>query len=272
MLMNRSIKVLVIAVLGLAALSFSSLVMGQTNFLVTIEQPGVQESNLFTNPDQFGATEVFVESFNSQLVGFDSAGFSFAGDDQIGNYSQSNIVSADVFGGARGADGYFTVHPGRNGSPGDAVVSIFHLDIPQRYFGFWWSAGDASNELEFYQDGVLIQRFTTADVIDFLGNESNTDDYFGNPNAGFLGGNQAEPYGFLNFFANPQLETVVFDEIHFINESASSGFESDNHTIAASFEGISGEEIISPVPEPTTWTVILLMAFLRCCCLRFRTA
>ena len=76
--MNRSIKVLMIAVLGLAASSFSSLVMGQTNFLVTIEQPGVQESNLFTNPDQFGATEVFVENFNSQPVVFDSAGFSLS--------------------------------------------------------------------------------------------------------------------------------------------------------------------------------------------------
>jgi hypothetical protein len=139
-----------------------------------------------------------------------------------------------------------TVNPTiTSGAPTQTTIT---LTSGERYFGLWWSAGDPHNVLEFFSHGTLLFTFTTADVLSFLESDRVPPErralYFGNPNR-FTNGqrqNIDEPYAFLNFFADPLHPNVTFDEIILTND-ATSGFESDNHTIAAAYTSVTGEEI-----------------------------
>jgi hypothetical protein len=219
---------------ALATLAAASGALAQ--FVVTIEAPGVQSSQLANDPAAFGATDVEEETFDSLPAGINTP-IPFT---SVGSYDSGLVVSADVFGGAGGVGQYLTV----NTNLGSPATTTLALSNPKRYFGLFYSAGDSQNVLEFFNNGTLIDTFTTADVIDFVNAQPNASQYFGNPNGG---GNGGEPYAFLNFFANPG---VTFNEIRFSN-GAGSGFESDNHTLATDFTSISGTPI-NPVPEPST--------------------
>ena len=62
------------------------------------------------------------------------------------------VSSADNFGGAGGKGNYMTVDNSKN----DAVnPTTLTLTAPQRYFGFWWSAGDAKDVISFYSGNTL---------------------------------------------------------------------------------------------------------------------
>ncbi|MBR8840204.1 MAG: PEP-CTERM sorting domain-containing protein [Stigonema ocellatum SAG 48.90 = DSM 106950] len=228
------------------------------SFVVTAEAPGVQQSNLFTNPNAYGAKNVYEETFDSKSTGYNTTASAFGDPAQnIGSYDQSVIVNANQYGGANGTGNYLTVQPSSFGTSQDSTKSetTLTLNSSQRYFGLWWSAGDPNNEMDFLSGGKVVEKFTTADVINFISQQPNSNSYYGNPNSaidpttGKRVQNSGEPYAFLNFFADPNDQSVTFDQVVFINNSTDTGFESDNHTVVSSYTNISGKNIAAPEPS-----------------------
>jgi hypothetical protein len=84
------------------------------------------------------------------------------------------------------------------------------LAQPQRYFGMWRSAGDPNNVLQFYSGNRLLERFKTADIINFINASPNKKAYYGNPNNGQ---NKGEPYAFIKFYADPSNPNIEFTKI-----------------------------------------------------------
>lgn len=195
-------------------------------FTITIDPPGTQTSSVANG---------IVETFDTLTPGtqtnipFNSAG----------SYNQGIISRADVFGGAGRTGNFLTA---------TTAGSTLSLNAPQRYFGMWWSAGDPNDVLQFYSGTKLLQSFTTKDVIDYINSlpAAQRARYSGNPN--FNGANAGEPYAFINFFADPGNAATTFDKIIF----SGPGFETDNHTIIASYTVVVGMEVdpepIAPVP------------------------
>lgn len=139
----------------------------------------------------------------------------------IATFDELYILAPDAYGGA--------VDPGyENGSPyavqadfaGVTETSLTFTE-PHAYFGFWWSAGDSQNHLEFYSNNRLVAHFTSSTLLDEL---AVTSDYRGNPRDRGL--NYGENYAFINFFGQ---NGTTWDKI-VLSNSPGSGFESDNYT------------------------------------------
>jgi len=211
-------------------------------FVVTIENPGYQQSSLFLDPSAFHATGVYQDDFNSDNPGVYQNHLNFDGNSKFGSYDGALIQPADIYGGAGGTGNYFDVNANLGGP---SSISL-NLKKPERYFGLWWSAGDANSVVQFYSGSTPIATFHSSDVVSFIRSlpPSLQNRYLGNPNNG---GDPGEYFAYWNFFADPNNTNVTFDRVVFSN-SGVSGFESDNHTIASSYGDISG----TPIPEPST--------------------
>lgn len=224
-------------------------------FRVTFEDPGTQNStkgSIFEiDFDDTGTDEIDVNGSDTVSNG----GVTYSYTD---NYE---IITADQFGGADGIGEYI----GNTSSNARYSVSI---DQDQDYFGFWWSAGDSDNRIEFYNDGNLLFTFNTNNIVNLLPNNStstitsidgssiyNTQAYYGNPTATFSGQNSNEPYAFINFYAEG---SEVFDRIDFYQTDDSGIFESDNHTFSASSPSID-ESVEVEVPFNFSPTIGLLL-------------
>ncbi|MCB2025081.1 MAG: IPTL-CTERM sorting domain-containing protein [Ottowia sp.] len=146
----------------------------------------------------------------------------------IGNYTAStgSYDAAGVYGGAGRTGYYLGVHTG----PINVAVAPGY-----QYLGFWWSAGDASNIITFYDEhGVQLIRFTTADINALLsgtgtvptvgGSTYPKASFFGNPNP--PGGNTGEPYAYVNLILTNTTSTFGSIKIE------GSNFELDNLSIA----------------------------------------
>ena len=137
----------------------------------------------------------------------------------VGTFDQLYIIPANQYGGAPSA----TQPKGSNysvqgiGSP--VSKTTLTLNTPSSYFGFYWSAGDASNQLSFYKGNTLVGSFTTQSLMKNL-----PSDYYGNPLN--RAQNKGEPYAFINFYGD---QSTSWDKI-VLNNTSSSGFESDNYT------------------------------------------
>jgi T5SS/PEP-CTERM-associated repeat protein len=210
-------------------------------FTVTVEAPAVQQSSLATNPMGFGASNVIVESFDELKAGFISKPVPFATNIALGSYDHLLVRSADAFGGAGGKGTYMTVNTSINKG---STPTTLTLATPQRYFGLWWSAGDPNKLLSFYSGSTLLETFRTSDVVNFINAQANKNAFYGNPNNGQ---NKGEPYAFLNFYADPSNPGLTFNRIVFSNVG-NSGFEQDNHTLAAFYTDISGKDINPATP------------------------
>lgn len=209
---------------------------------VTAESPGVQQSSLYLNPTAYGATGVIQNSFDTLSPQYYSTSIPFNGNAAIGIYSDGGIQRANQYGGAGGTSNYYTV-----AAPFSTTTSTLTFSTPQRYFGFWLSALDANNHLAFYSNSTLVDQFTAQDVLNFINRQANAQAYFGNPTSNFRGQDSWEPFAFLNFFVNPSNQNVTFNKIVFSNNNSRwTGFESDNHTIAASYKNMTGKPIAAP--------------------------
>jgi hypothetical protein len=139
-----------------------------------------------------------------------------------------------------------------------------NLTTDATYLGFWWSAGDAFNFIQFYDNGVLQANFTSADIFAVVQGGGtvttvnntiyNKSEYFGNPNNG---ANSSEPYAFVSIYATAG---TVYDQVVFGNGNGLTGFESDNHTLFSGPLTPTGTEVfvstITPIPEANA-TVLL---------------
>lgn len=129
-------------------------------------------------------------------------------------------------------------------------ASSFNVKVSQdqKYFGFWWSAGDNANKIIFKNDGEEVAVFQTKDLVGFINSrpEAKRALYYGNPNCPTVGvapcgsnkGHLNEPFSYVNVYFNNE----VYDEI-VIQTLSSSKFESDNHTFSAQIQAVSGENV-----------------------------
>ena len=165
----------------------------------------------------------------------------FNGSSYIGTYSGGvTWQNANAYGGAGGTGKY----------PTTSSSYTLTINTTANYFGLWFSALDAGNQLQFYRDRTLLYSFTPADFIGLVGNCPGTG-FCGNPN------NHADPkeqFAYLNFYdANGAFNKVVFSQL------TSAGFESDNHAVAM-LSGPPGGTVIPRAPEPATLGAFLLGA------------
>lgn len=161
-----------------------------------------------------------------------------------GTYRNLDIIRGDQYGGDEGSpyavtfgrDGYTLDLAAFDGSTGER--------LPITYFGFWLSALDRQNQVEFSRGGQVIHSFTPADVLAWTGacpGEGNA--YCGNPLDGERRRNTQEAYVFVNFF---ETTGEGFDRLRFFQSPDGGGYESDNHTVG--FFVASGEGTAVPAP------------------------
>lgn len=178
----------------------------------------------------------------------------------VGTFSELNVIQADQYGGAPSKES-------PNGTPyavegiGKVSETVLKLDQATSYFGLYWSAGDAANNMKFYSNGELVADFTTKNLMNLLPKT-----YYGNPieDGWQSGSNKGEPYGFINFIgdAGTSWDTIVFGNTH------GSGFEADNYTVRTSgwsplvdgdfpgdpllyLQSTGGEQTISQIADTT---------------------
>jgi len=243
-----------IGILRLISISSFALSLQAASIVAYVEAPTLQWSSV---------NGVAVETFDTLGAGIASSGFASV----IGEYGGSPttpfaIVSANEYGGAGGTGQYFAAGTEANS---DAPVTLT-LNANANYFGFWWSAGDPNNTITFLRNGVALATFTTSNLIALLphgvdgkvtainGDVYNTDDYYGNPNDRT---DPLEPFAYVDVIATG----LVFNQIQFANTN-STGFESDNHRVAAGvLAPPAGDVIVQDVPltaaaetpEPSTY-------------------
>lgn len=186
-----------------------------------------------------------------------------------GTYTNSGgvDVSANNQYGGNGEGNYLTV----NGSGATETIT-FASGI--NYFGMFWTAGDATNRLSFYDAGnALIASYITGDLITLLPNNDTTtigavngeDYYTGNyygqpvngldpeavPSSQAHGPNASEPYAYLHFLSSTaDIYTVVIEKV-----PGGGNFESDNHSVSANASVTPTAEVVlvqSAIPEPGT--------------------
>lgn len=188
------------------------------SIIFTRDAPGVQQTSV---PQ--AKTETFDGLANGPLGTYISP---------IGTYSDGAAVSAgNVVGGSLQST-YVAV--GVQSGKTDYSLTFPGL---QTYFGFYWTAGDVDNRVDFFAGSALKGTFNVGDIINGLPVA-----YFGNPN---IGGNVNEPYVYMNFTAVD--EDSRFDKVVFHNNlTVHSGFETDNHSV---FD----EQVDPPgLPEPAS--------------------
>lgn len=210
-------------------------------FTVSVENPGVQNST--AGFDYFG-----IETFNAAPSGVGNYVSNFGGG-ITGTYTNVNVINANQYGGAGGSGKYAVA--------GISQTSSYSIDFTHtgsngiNYFGYWLSALDAGNTVEFFSGGSSLGTFTPTDVLSFVSGNSA---YYGNPNAPYAGNNKGEPYVFVNFFLNDP--NATFDRIVFNQTNIGAGYESDNHTVGW-YKDKGDGTVIPGVPEPATWLTMI---------------
>lgn len=202
--------------------------------ILSYEAAGVQASTV---------AGVTTEMFNPTGSGAIAAGRYASLNTAVGTISSpgASVLVANVYGGAGGSGNYFAV-----GAQSGTLSATLTLNGAESYFGFWWSAADRNNMVDFYSGGQLLGSLSTATAINALGSAFN-----GNPNSN-QSGNTGEKYAYLNVTGT---NGTTIDQVVFRNASLSTGFESDNFSIrSAPLPGPSGTVINGgiAVPEPSS--------------------
>lgn len=218
-----------------------------------ISAPFVQNSHI----DLTSPTTYFEDFETFSLAGTTSAA---SGTITWSSTASTQVFNADQFGGATSTSSSPVV-----GGAGSKYLRPTHgitisFATPQRYLGFWWSAGSGGNTVKFRSGGTDVLTLTTADLFSLFGtapasgapiNNSDVlsftqggttinhpkDSYFGNPRgystttptnnlttAQGLAFN--EPFTYLHVFANG---TFSFDEVILTG----GGFELDNFVVSS---------------------------------------
>ena len=228
---------------ALAATAALALVAGPAHanligFTVKVELPGAVNST--AEFDYMG-----VETFDTRALGLGSFESDFGGSPIVGAYSGVNVIPVDRYGGADNDGRYAVV--GLDTSDSYSITLTQEGESGINYFGYWLSALDAGNTVEFFSGATSLGTFTPTNLISIVSGNSG---YYGNP---YTGLNSGEPYAFVNFYLN----SGTFDRIVFRQTTSGAGYESDNHTIGW-FSKQGGGTVIPGVPEPGTWAMMIL--------------
>ena len=229
------------------------------------EAPGIQNT---TATFSAGGVETF-ESMpaNTYPQSFSTTfGTSGVGSTIKGVYSSVNgngvqINTADQYGAAGGAGNYIVAFPS---TPYTLTLST-DVKGGVNYFGFWLSALDQGNTVTLSDaNNKALFTFNPKDVINAINTTKTPSDYYGNPNPQFVswngkGQDSNEPFVFINFFDT----TGSFSKVTFSEVNYGGGYESDNHTVGHYLTMGQGTTIpltlsVTAVPEPATWTMMIL--------------
>jgi len=233
------------------------------SIIVTYAEAPTQETTSLTDTNVYTFNNLTAGQKYTNLAWTDGSG------NTIGTFNSLYVNAADQYGGAVDAShpngSNYAVESASVGGSNHVEVSTLTLSTASAYFGFWWSAGDANNEVDFYNGTTLEAAFTTASLMSTLPKT-----YDGNPRSpSTLDPN--EPFAFINFYA---MNGITFNKIVF-TDTQSSGFEADNYTVRTQAWGsVAGESGSTPgnflesvtgsnvstaaVPEPGT-TLLLLV-------------
>lgn len=209
---------------------------------VTYENPGVQTAQS-TTFDFLG-----VETFESAPLGAGQTyNSSFGGSEISGVYTNLRVDDANQYGSAGGSGNHAVAARGVAGY--ELALSTARTE-GVNYFGYWLSALDAGNMLEFYKEGALVHTFTPGAVITSIGScNPQPQPYCGNPNDPDPRRVLSEQFAFVNIFFNDG----TFDMIKFYEAAGAGGnYESDNHTV-----GYFIKQGGNTVPEPATWALFI---------------
>ena len=252
--MNAISRWITTATFSLVAMTWAG--SATAGFLVTYEAPGVQNANQSALCADLGggsaSCTIGIENFDSRSLGLGNnftTQFGIGGGPNFisGAYTNVEIRNADQYGGA-GWAGRFPLAFAAN--PYEVLLTT-NLASGINYFGYWLSALDAGNIVEFYSGANLVFTFNPENVIALIGSCPNAaNPYCGNPND--LTQNPTEPYVFLNFFD----QGSTFDRIRFYENDAlkpGGGYESDNHTV-----GFATATSGTPIPEPASLMLLCL--------------
>ncbi len=222
------------AVIGALAIFLAGSAFGDS-FEVSYLAPGVQIPQTGIKYDSFAGITPGSANLPYQ-TSFNGSGYS-------GTYTGGVQWSgADQYGGAGGTGTYAETFTGYTLTINPSV----------NYFGLWFSALDAGNQLSFYRGSSLIYSFTPTDFLNLVGSCPGTG-FCGNPNTNFKGANNTQQYAYLNFYDPAN----TFDRIVF-SQTGGGGFESDNHGVAVLNSAPGGTLIGSP--EPASFGTALLAA------------
>jgi len=194
------------------------------SFEITYETTNVMEAG----PKLYMGKAIYgVETFDHVNVSNGSYKTNFGTARKItGTYTGLTLKNADKYGGAKATGKYavtsnkagYTLELSKNGVPG------------VNYFGFWLSALDANNQLEFYRGDVKVGSYKPKDLIKALGSCDGASDKAPKPHCGnpsMKNKNLSQQYAFVNFYYTGG----YFDKVKFY-QSGGGGYESDNHTVA----------------------------------------
>jgi hypothetical protein len=225
-------RVLLAAALAAASVPASAAIS------INYEAPGVQETTA-------GFTVVGVERFEGQTVGQPA---NFVTDFGTGGvitatYAGGRIDNANVYGSAGGVGKHIVTF---QSLPVIDVTFTTTLESGLNYFGYWLSALDAQNRIDFFNGDEFLGTITPGIVSGALG-ACPGGAWCGNPNAPFLGQVAHEQFAFLNVYFT---DGDTYDRIRFY-QVGGGGYESDNHTVG--FYTTRGG-----VPEPATWAMLIL--------------
>lgn len=195
-----------------------------------------------------GITGVSTETFSSRPVGAFS---NFTSATINGTYSltagTASIQANNIYGGFEEGNQLAV-------NPQTGRISLT-LDAPVRYFGFYFTAGDAANNIDLYDGPTLLLSFSTGSLISLLPNNPtstitainktvyNTQNYYGQPSTG---SNNGEAYAYLHFIANA---ATVFNRVELSQITTGTAiFENDNHSVRTTAPAVPGTLVV--VPEP----------------------
>ena len=227
--LKRTVKATLLG-LGLVGLASNQ---ADAGLIVSYEAVGVQSSTV---------AGVTTESFDN----FNTGKFTSLSTN-IGTITSPGlaILKADQYGGSGGSGNYFAV-----GAQSGTLTATLALKGAQSYFGFWWSAADTLNSIDFYSSGKLLGTFSSVAALAAINSN-----YLGNPIGGADGG---EKFAYLNFTAT---NGTTIDQIVFNNASTGTGFEADNFSVKGIDQaGPSGSVIangfVPVVPEPSSIAMV----------------
>ena len=170
----------------------------------------------------------------------------------VGTFTSPGVAirSADLYGGAGGTGNYLAI-----GAQSGTTTASLAFNGAQSYFGFWWSAADRNNSVDFYSSGQKIGTFSTATALGALSSA-----YNGNPNGT---GDPGEKFVYLNITGT---NGTTIDRVVFNNLNLSTGFEVDNFSIRSDPTAVSGTVINGgiAVPEPSSLAMASISGLMGC--------
>jgi hypothetical protein len=192
-----------------------SAVPASAGIVLSVEAIGVQTSQ---------QSNIITETFDTALT---PPGNMTTIVSPIGTYTSSApgglITLPDAYGGAYQTN-YLTI----GGDPRAADQMTLTLKAPTDYFGFYFSAIDASNNVDFYDGTTLLGSANLSTLSGLLTHSGGAygNGYYVNPNNG-LDWNEAFVYVNANVTAGSQITSIVFSNFN------NTGLETDNHSVRA---------------------------------------